>query len=107
MDNADLIAALDLVVNTGHTTTDEHGNPHWAISERQRDIARDALVAARAPYSAPAKGTAAIRWLTGTGWAIIDATCSECDHTMQLGHSLWTALVCQGCQAELTQAGGQ
>ena len=76
MDNADLIAALDLVVNTGHATTDEHGNPHWAISERQRDIARDALVAARAPYSAPAKGTAAIRWLPGPGWAIIDATCS-------------------------------
>ena len=115
MDNADLIAALDLVVNTGHATTDEHGNPHWAISKRQRDVARRALEAAtQAEFdwlrNATTKGTAKLKIVAGdhpTDIIAIKATCSECDHTTILSHDDWSAIVCQGCKAELTQAGAQ
>jgi len=96
MDNADLIAALDLVVNTGHATTDEHGNPHWAISERQRDIARSALDAARG-------------WPPGRGYAQVTTRlfgefgvrCWTCKHDMRVYHNDWTAIVCTNCKLEL------
>jgi len=45
---ADLIAALKLLVDTGFPVTDEYYRSHWAISEAQRRIAREAIAKAEA-----------------------------------------------------------
>ena len=45
---ADLIAALKLLVDTGFPVTDEYCRSHWAISEAQRRIAREAIAKAEA-----------------------------------------------------------
>ena len=44
--SARMLAALQLVVGTGFPTHDEYGGEHWAISRRQREIARSAIRAA-------------------------------------------------------------
>lgn len=101
----DLIAALELVVNTGFPTEDEHGNPHWAISERQRSIARRALKAALAdlmPVPSVAYATLSNKRITTNPTrATVDATCSECGHSLRLGFADWDAFVCPGCKAQL------
>jgi len=98
------------VVNTGHATTDEHGHPHWAISERQHAIARWVLETARAPDNSGVKGTAALRKASAeerrAGWEVC-ATCSKCGHVFLLSHTHWDLMPCEVCHAELTQAGAQ
>jgi len=76
----------------------------------EADIANKIADAMSAALSGPTKGTAKLKIVTGdhpTDIVAIKATCSECDHTTILSHDDWSAIVCQGCKAELTQAGPQ
>ena len=44
----ELLDALLLIVDTGFPVEDEYGYEHWAISEKQRAIARSAIAKAMA-----------------------------------------------------------